>query len=194
MKHKLIKKSIAIYDCSLKNKIPENLFKQIKKSEKVLDIGCGKNKMKGAIGIDIANVEGVDYVINIDKEKLPFADNYFSKVYCIHVLEHCENIIEVMNEIYRVCKSNALIMMIVPYGNSMRYLQDPTHKTPITEDVVKKYLCTSEYVQQYSDMGFKGNFELLDLYIYGDAYNKLDLHFMLKAKKYKSKNNDNKTN
>ena len=59
---------------------------------KILDIGCGRNKRKDAIGIDIVKLEGVDIVCNLE-EGLPFKDNTFDLVYASHILEHIHNFI-----------------------------------------------------------------------------------------------------
>ena len=40
-----------------------------------VDIGCGRNKKKGFIGIDKYKAKGVNHIIDIEKEELPFKDN-----------------------------------------------------------------------------------------------------------------------
>jgi ubiquinone/menaquinone biosynthesis C-methylase UbiE len=58
-------------------------------------------------------------VVDVDKG-LPFKMNSVEEIYTSHVLEHVDNLEFVMEEIYRVCKPNAKIIIKVPHfsGNS----------------------------------------------------------------------------
>ncbi|MBO0793374.1 MAG: class I SAM-dependent methyltransferase [Ktedonobacteraceae bacterium] len=95
--------------------------------KKMLHIGCGKHKVAGAVGLDITPLPGVDVVLDLDKEKLPFADNTFDIIYAHHVLEHLRNLPDVLAEIHRVCKKGALIDILVPYYTCVGAFGDPTH-------------------------------------------------------------------
>lgn len=94
----------------------------VKEAEKLplkLDLGCGRNKQQGFIGIDQYDMEGVDLVIDLREdvwyvdtykdeailerlvgESVPgsdelaykFADNSVDEVYCSHFLEHLTNL------------------------------------------------------------------------------------------------------
>lgn len=94
---------------------------------KILHIGCGRHKAPGAIGLDITALPGVDVVLDLDKEKLPFADHTFELVYAHHVLEHLRNLSEVLAELHRVCKDGAVIDIVVPYYTCVGAFGDPTH-------------------------------------------------------------------
>lgn len=94
---------------------------------KILHIGCGKHKIPGAIGLDITPLDGVDVVLDLDKEKVPFADNTFETVYAHHVLEHLRNLPDVLAELHRVCKAGAVIDILVPYYTCVGAFGDPTH-------------------------------------------------------------------
>jgi ubiquinone/menaquinone biosynthesis C-methylase UbiE len=86
----------------------------MKKEITKLEIGCGPKKIKGFYGIDLFNYSGVDLVVDVDKG-LPFKDNSIKEIYTSHVLEHVKNFEFVMEEIYRVCKPNARVIIKVPY-------------------------------------------------------------------------------
>jgi len=146
-----------------------------------LDIGCGKNKTAGYVGIDIASIPEVDYVMNIDTLMLPCNDNTVDEIKCHHTLEHCVNIIHIMNEFYRVCKNDSMIDIVIPYGTTPRWVQDPTHKTCFNEFTFPKYLANNDYTKIFSDYGLKANFEIIDQYIMGKEFNKLDLYVKLKV-------------
>lgn len=85
---------------------------------KKIDLGCGKNKKEGYTGIDKFNLEGVDIVMNLEREKLPFADNSVDEINASHLLEHINNIFFVLNECWRVLKPHGKMTIEVPYFRS----------------------------------------------------------------------------
>lgn len=103
--------------------------------ENVLDIGCGANKAKEAVGMDIRRLPGVDIIHDLEETPWPIADESFSVVRACHVLEHVKpwRFLAVMSECRRVLKPNGAVLVEAPYGVSDFYLQDPTHCRPITE-------------------------------------------------------------
>jgi len=148
-----------------------------------LDIGCGKNKAKGFIGIDKNMHADVDFLVNIDKDLIPIPNSSVDFIRCIHTLEHCENIIFIMNEFYRVCKNKARIHIQIPYGATPRFVQDPTHRTMFNEFTFPKYLTNNDYVAIFADYGLKANFKIINQCIYGAEFNKLDLFITLEVEK-----------
>lgn len=126
----------------------------------------------------------VDIILDIDTEKLPIADSTITEIRCIQTLEHCQNIIFIMNEFYRVCSDKARIFIVVPYATTPRFVQDPTHKTSFNEFTFKKYLANDEYVNQFSDYGLNTFFKIISQEIRGPEYNKLDLHIELEVNKW----------
>lgn len=96
-----------------------------------LNIGCGYNKIAGYVNVDQSPHCSPDVVADLTKP-WQFADNSVDEVVAIHILEHIgEEFFFVMQEIYRVCKNNALITIIVPFPRHDTFLIDPTHKRPI---------------------------------------------------------------
>lgn len=73
-------------------------------------------------------------VVNIECEALPFEDNSVDVVQAWHVLEHVHNLIGVLQEIYRVCKPDAYVGIIVPHPRHDVFLNDPTHVRAVTPD------------------------------------------------------------
>ncbi|HXK40912.1 MAG TPA: methyltransferase domain-containing protein [Candidatus Paceibacterota bacterium] len=71
-----------------------------------IDIGCGRRKIDGCIGIDKEALPGVDIVRDIEEQGLPFADNSVDMVYANSVLEHFNEPKNIMSEIYRVLKKD----------------------------------------------------------------------------------------
>ena len=65
--------------------------------KRILDIGCGRKKLSGAIGLDYVARPGVDVVSDLNK-RLPFPDEEFEIVHSNQVLEHIPNMIGLMEE------------------------------------------------------------------------------------------------
>jgi SAM-dependent methyltransferase len=80
-----------------------------------LDLGCGSCKKHKTIGIDIHPQPGVDYVLDLQVEPLPFPDQSVEYVHSSHFLEHIENPVKVFTEISRVCVEGAKLEFWTPY-------------------------------------------------------------------------------
>jgi ubiquinone/menaquinone biosynthesis C-methylase UbiE len=97
----------------------------------VIDVGCGKNKRPGSVGLDIARVEGVDVLGDVTFG-LPFKNDSVDGVHMSHLLEHMDDLVAVMNEVWRVCKPGARVYITVPHASSSFVTwRDPTHKRGI---------------------------------------------------------------
>lgn len=95
---------------------------------KKVDLGCGKTKKAGYIGVDALALEGVDIVADLDRFPYPFADGEVDEVWMDQVLEHLENPVKVMEEIHRIVKNGAKVTVEVPYFRSHYAFLDPTHR------------------------------------------------------------------
>ena len=93
---------------------------------KLLDFGCGRKPFENLffvteyIGIDIEQT-GHDHKnskvdIYYDGWKIPFANETFDAVFCSEVLEHIFNPNEILTELNRVMKTNAKILITVPFS------------------------------------------------------------------------------
>lgn len=104
----------------------------------VVDLGCGKRKKPGALGLDIARIPGVDVIADVMKP-LPLKDSSVDEVQASHIVEHVDDLLGFMGEIWRVCKPGALVYMRFPHGTS-NYVtwKDPTHRRGV-------FLATFEY-------------------------------------------------
>ncbi len=98
------------------------------KTKKVLDIGCGSNKAKGAVGLDVVELPGVDVVHDLNKFPYPFNDSTFDEIICNDVLEHVDDLLKVMAELHRLGKKGCMLRIKVPYALSTHAMSDPTHK------------------------------------------------------------------
>lgn len=99
-----------------------------------IDIGCGKNKREGFIGLDAIAFDGVDIVCDL-RGRLPYDDDSVDEVHCSHFIEHLTwpERVTFLNELYRVMRKDAKCQLIWPHWASQRYYGDPTHKEPMSE-------------------------------------------------------------
>jgi len=100
----------------------------------ILDLGCGTSKTRGAIGIDIIPITGVDAVVDLRRYPYPFPSNTFSEIYILDVIEHLPDTIRVMEELYRIALPEALIYVRVVNWNHRYSAMDPTHLGLFTEN------------------------------------------------------------
>ena len=94
----------------------------------ILDVGCGPGgnilflkKFGNVTGIDsskealsFARTQGFLKTVESGGEKLPFPDRSFDIVSILDVLEHMENDIRALQEIFRVLKKNGILLLTVP--------------------------------------------------------------------------------
>ena len=129
----------------------QNKYNSPKNKPIRIDIGCGKNKRQGFLGIDIIPFEGVDKVMNAGKDKWPFKDGSVDEVHASHFVEHLvpEERIHFVNELYRVLKDpvysegqpiSGFATIIVPHWASQRAYGDLTHKWPPVSEFWFYYL------------------------------------------------------
>lgn len=107
-----------------------------------IDLGCGKNKKEGFIGVDVIAFDGVDIVCNIGKDPLPFKDEEVEEVHASHFVEHltAPERIHLANELHRVMKKGAKCSIIVPHFASCRAYGDLTHQWPPVSEFWFLYL------------------------------------------------------
>ncbi|HVI41387.1 MAG TPA: class I SAM-dependent methyltransferase [Anaerovoracaceae bacterium] len=99
----------------------------------VLDIGCGRKKITGAIGIDFSAMSDADITLDLNKERLPFEDSSVDFIFSSHTLEHLtiEGFLHVMEECYRVLKPAGQLKIVVPYFTTTANLANPFHNNNI---------------------------------------------------------------
>jgi SAM-dependent methyltransferase len=93
-----------------------------------LDLGCGRNKVPGAVGVDRYAVEGVDIVHDLDVYPYPFQSESFDEIYARHVIEHVESVVQFMSELHRIGRKGAKITIHTPHYSYTGSWRDPTHR------------------------------------------------------------------
>ncbi len=120
----------------------------------ILDIGCGERRHSGTIGVDIVPLATVDVVCNVNSG-LPFKDNSNEGIHASHILEHVDDLVFTMEELYRICKPGAWIEIRVPHASTPTLVwADPTHKRGFTIGTFAPFSEDSN-VKHYSNARFK---------------------------------------
>jgi SAM-dependent methyltransferase len=93
-----------------------------------LDIGCGRRKREGYLGIDCFRGAVADLLADPEKG-LPFRDDTFCAVWLHHVFEHLGDPVRAMEEIWRVCRDGAKVEIWGPhFSTPFLVWGDPTHR------------------------------------------------------------------
>ena len=101
---------------------------------RVLDIGCGTDKLEGAVGMDANPDSHADVIHDLDVRPWPFEDSSFDSVRAQDVLEHVTDFVGVVEEIWRVCRPAAIVRVRMPFMSSRNYHTDPTHRRAATSE------------------------------------------------------------
>lgn len=122
-----------------------------------LDIGCGASKKVGYLGVDKLSLPGVDIVHDLNKFPYPFDDGSVDEIWMDQVLEHLNEPLKVVEELYRICKDGALVTVGVPYFRSFYSAIDPTHRNFFSTYWFDYFDPTNPFNKryQYSEAKFK---------------------------------------
>jgi len=172
-----------------------------------LDIGCGKNKQNGFIGIDYRGLPGVDIVHDLEKFPWPLPDRSVLVAVASHVVEHINPhagvFIDFMNEVWRVLQDDGEFLISTPYAGSPGYWWDPTHCNPCSEMTWEYFdpispLTQGQFYNIYSPLPWKvkhcywdinGNLEVILVKRKIDKSYNVDPNYLSKIKE---KNNNGK--
>jgi len=123
---------------------------------KVLDMGGGHN---GYVPKENEEVVVIDYFAkgdnyikwNLEETPYPFPTKHFDKVYASHILEHLDNLFNVLDQLHLLLKDDGVLIIRVPHANLAFNWSHPTHKRLYTsrsfsylekgtEEIYTKYL------------------------------------------------------
>jgi SAM-dependent methyltransferase len=97
----------------------------------ILNLGCGKTRIPGSIGVDSVMIEGyVDKVHDLDIVPYPFESSSVDEIHLYHVLEHLHDPVRKMEEMHRILKPDGALYIRVPHFSSRGAFTDITHLRP----------------------------------------------------------------
>ena len=123
-----------------------------------LNLGAGGDIKDGWINHDLAYIPGIDVVHDLNKYPWPWPDNSVDEIKIHDVLEHLNDFILAMEEIWRVLKPGGMVYISVPYYNSWSFAADPTHKRGFHEITFRFFDPESSYCKSrfyYTNARFK---------------------------------------
>ena len=140
-----------------------------------LDLGCGKNKKEGYVGIDIFDWSNIYPEFEFMCGRVPqvlsrFENDSIKEVYASHFIEHIEQnlVIPTFNEIYRILIMGGIFEIKVPPtqspdGEACRgAFCDPTHRS-YWNDLSFRYYDMSWSRELSESYGIKCNFKPLTI-------------------------------
>lgn len=118
----------------LKNKT--NFFKARLKVLHIAPEQCFYKKFKNLKNLNYitADLESPLADIKIDIQNIPFENSQFDVIICNHVLEHVENDLKAMSELYRVLKKSGYAIMQVPIDKSRKKI----YENPLITDPAER--------------------------------------------------------
>lgn len=98
------------------------------RGREVLNLGCGRKRVEGAVNLDITPATNPDVTHDLDRRPWPFPADHFAEVLAYDVIEHLEDVMATFEEIHRVCRHGAVVRVAVPHFSSGNAYTDPTHR------------------------------------------------------------------
>lgn len=92
-----------------------------------IELGGGDRRAKGLYCLDRVELEGVDVVVDLNEPLSGFPDNSVEFVYGRHVIEHVEQLDQLMRELHRITRPTGRVELIVPHFTNPYHHSDPTH-------------------------------------------------------------------
>lgn len=114
------------------------------------------------LGYITADIESPLAKVKMDIHQIPFEANTFDASMCNHVLEHVNNDLQAMSELFRVLKPGGWAILQVPFFFPLEEttIEDPTEKDPKVrerkfgqDDHVRKY--GKDYADRIRSVGFE---------------------------------------
>lgn len=99
---------------------------------RVLELGSGRRPYEAQAGEEVIHLDWVplphvEQVWNLNQFPWPFADNAFDRILALDVLEHLPDTQKVVEELWRIARAGARVIIRVPHWASYRAHRDPTH-------------------------------------------------------------------
>lgn len=136
--------------------------------KRILDVGCGVNKLPGTIGIDRRLRKDVPRKLQLDLHcdltsfPWPLKDNAFDLIICSHVLEHLPDVVQTLEEMNRITRPGGKIYIEVPHFTWVESFRHYEHKHFFTLGSFDYFVDGNPYYQT--------DFRIIERYIFFDDF------------------------
>jgi len=144
----------------------------------ILDVGCGDNKIEGAIGLDLRRTKNVDIIADASAKYLPFKEGVFDHVYSSHIIEHFSHrlVKDIVKKWVRVLKKGGIFEIRCPWlrKTALYFFLNPTWKN---------------IIHIYGGQDYEGNFHKCG-FSFGLLKNLLEecgIHKVIRVKSYRGR-------
>lgn len=94
----------------------------------VLNLGCGRKRVEGAVNVDVTPRANPDLVHDLNQRPWPLPADHFREVLAHDVLEHLDDVVAALEEIHRVSRDGAVVRITLPHFSCANAFTDPTHR------------------------------------------------------------------
>ena len=121
----------------------------------VLDLGCGQNKFRGSVGVDYAGNSAADVQHDLDQYPYPLQVSSFDVILLRNVIEHVHNVVGLMEEVHRLGRPDADVVITTPHFSSLYSYQDPTHIRHLALDSMDYFTSDTRHSNFYTNCRFR---------------------------------------
>ena len=118
-----------------------------------IDVGCGKKKRPGFVGIDCHPLPSVDIVHDLTQFPWPLEDNCAEEIVLDNVIENLPDTVATFDELHRIAMPGCRVTIEYPYWRSLGAYGDPTHVHYFNEFLIDYFMppgTTSRSENQYA--------------------------------------------
>lgn len=130
-------------------------IERICQGREVVDLGCGQKKFPGALGLDYAGNAFADVHHDLDVYPYPLPASSCDVVLLRNVIEHVRNVVGLMEEVHRIGRPNAEVIITTPHFSSLYSYQDPTHLRHLALDSMDYFTEHTSHSNFYTSCRFR---------------------------------------
>jgi SAM-dependent methyltransferase len=123
--------------------------------KKILDVGCGRNKYPGAVGMDYNPATNADVIHDLGVFPYPFANDEFDEVIGRHVVEHLPDVMAFMSELHRITRPGGRIRLVTPHYTNPDWPNDLTHRNHFNSYSFQNFIPDRKLFPFYTELELK---------------------------------------
>lgn len=113
-----------------------------------INLGAGGDIRQGFVNHDIVQLPGIDVVHDLNSYPWPWPDASVDELVAKDLLEHLDEFMPAMEEIFRIVRPGGRIYLKVPYWNGWSRQADPTHRRGFHELTFRFFDPDSPYCKE----------------------------------------------